>query len=205
MNCNRNILLVLALALGIVVWCVGKVHDLQAQIGQLSTPLRVAAAAARNPETSPARLAARLEHLEAVAPSPGLYMSAVQLHFAKLYFAAEARNWELARFARVEMVENLDVVAALRPEENQMNLAGVIEAFKNTQLEALKEAIDMKDRALFREAYRETVNMCNGCHEALGRSFIHITIPSGPPVPNQLWAPRVEAASENDAEPHLKK
>lgn len=130
---------------------------------------------------------ARLKQLESTTPSPGVFMSAIHLHFAKLYFAAEARNWDLAYFERGEIVENLEVVAALRPEEGHVKLAGVIDAFKNTQLAALKDAIDMKDRNLFRSAYRDAINMCNACHQATGRPFIVITVPTNPPVANQQW------------------
>jgi hypothetical protein len=62
-----------------------------------------------------------------------------------------------------------------------------MDAFKNTQLVALKDAIEMKDRRLFRDAYREALVMCNTCHQSTGRPFITITIPTNPPVSNQRW------------------
>ncbi len=114
-------------------------------------------------------------------------MSSIHLHFSKLYYAAEARNWDLAYFERGEILENLEVVAALKPEERGVSLTGIVEAFKNTQLAALKEAIDMKDRSLFRSAYLEAMNMCNTCHQSTGRPFIVITVPTNPPVANQQW------------------
>jgi hypothetical protein len=54
---------------------------------------------------------------------------------------------------------------------------------------ALKDAIDMKDRSLFKDAYQESIVMCNTCHQSTGRPFITITIPTNPPVANQRWEP----------------
>lgn len=173
MKFERAVFLGLILSLLAVGWCVGKIRLLQARLDHSSSV--------------PADFGPRLKKIESAVPSPGLFMSAVQLHFAKLHFAAEARNWDLARFERGEMLENLEVVAALVPEERGVGVAGMIDAFKNTQLAALKEAIDLKDRALFREAYRDSVVMCNTCHQATGRPFIMITTPTNPPVSNQQW------------------
>src|SRR5256885_11596254 len=100
----------------------------------------------------PADLQERLKKLEAASPHVGELMAGIQQHLAKMYFAAEARNWDLARFERGEIVESLDAVAALHPDERGVDLAGIIDAFKQTQLTSLKDAIDVKDRALFREA-----------------------------------------------------
>lgn len=125
--------------------------------------------------------------LEAASVGLGGVMSSIQLHFAKLYFASEARNWDLAKFQYGELAEKLDAAAALRPEERGVNLVGIIDAFKNTQFAALKDAIEVKDRSLFRDAYRQSILMCNSCHQATGRPFINITVPTNPPVPNQQW------------------
>lgn len=129
----------------------------------------------------------RLQRLEAASPGLGEIMADAQLHFAKLHFASEARNWDLAAFEWGEVEAKLKATAALRPEERGVGLSGIIDAFKQTQLVALKDAIDLKDRSLFREAYKESLLMCNGCHEATGRPFISITIPVHPPVSNQRW------------------
>jgi hypothetical protein len=178
MKLERAALPVALLALLTTAWCAYEIRQLQTR----SAPLPAA-----KPSAPATNLEARLLKLEAAAPSPGLFMSAIQLHFAKLYFAAEARNWHLAQFERGEILENLEVVAALRPEEHGVSLSGIMDAFKNTQLVALKDAIEMKDRRLFRDAYREALVMCNTCHQSTGRPFITITIPTNPPVSNQRW------------------
>jgi hypothetical protein len=97
----------------------------------------------------------------------------------------EARNWDLARFECGEVEEHLRTAAVLRPEERGVGLAGIIDAFKQTQLAELKDAIDVKDRTLFRAAYQQSILMCNSCHRASGRPFITIMMPTNSPVPNQ--------------------
>lgn len=178
-------LLLAIVALITLGWCFHKINNLRNDLEAIRD--RKAPPTASITGLSPTNGEARLRQLEAAAPSPGVFMSAIHLHFSKLYFAAEARNWDLAHFERGEIVENLEVVAALRPIENGVNLPGIIEAFKNTQLTALKDAIDVKDRGLFRAAYQDSLNMCNACHQATGRPFIVITAPTNPPVANQQW------------------
>lgn len=134
-------------------------------------------------------LEARLKMLEASAPGVGTVMSSVQLHFAKLYFAGKTQNWPLAEFELHEVEENLDKAVALRPEEHGVNLVGLTDAFKQTQLTALKEAAEKKDGDAFQAAYTEAVGVCNGCHEETQRPFILITVPTIPPLSNQQWTP----------------
>jgi hypothetical protein len=139
------------------------------------------------------KLETRLKHLEAAAPGVGEIMSAIQLHFGKLFYAARARNWKLASFEVDEVKENLDKAAVLRPEENGTRLGGVVDAFEQTQLAALSAAIGKRDSVSFGRSYDEALEVCNSCHRATGRPFIVITKPTGAPVPNQQWVPNRDA------------
>jgi hypothetical protein len=140
----------------------------------------------------------RIEALEAAMPGVGDLMSNVQLHFAKLYYGARAGNWDLATFELQELEENLEKAVRLRPEENGVRLKEIYGAFKGTELEAMKRAAVSKDPASFERAYRQSVTVCNSCHAATGRPFLTITLPSGPPVTNQLWKPRPSRVSEEN-------
>ncbi len=177
------------LALIITGWCAYEIRSLRAHPADPALRWGTQRLAAGGLAEQPISLEERVKQLEAAAPSPGLFMAAIQLHFAKLYFAAEARNWDLATFMRGEILENLDVVAALVPEERGVNIASLVDAFKNTPLAALKDAIEMKDRGMFREAYRDCIVMCNSSHQATGRPFITITVPTNSPTSNQQWEP----------------
>lgn len=137
-------------------------------------------------------LGERLKRLESAAQGVGSIMSNVQLHFAKLYYAAEAKNWKLARFEVHEIEEGLEKSAILRPSEHGVQLMGLLDAFKQTQITAMKIAVEQQDINLFYNAYTESIDMCNSCHRVTGYPFIVIVKPTAPPVPNQQWEPPTE-------------
>jgi len=172
-----------ALSLAVACWCASQVSGARSHppVGRGE----VMPVAAREAETAEARL----KKLEAASSGLGEKMCGIQAHFAKLYFAAQARNWDLARFEQGEVEEGLEKITLLRPQENGVNLSGIADAFKQTQLEALKDAIEMKDRTMFRDAYQQSILMCNTCHQSSGRPFLVITTPTNPPVTNQRWDP----------------
>jgi hypothetical protein len=143
-------------------------------------------------------LEARVQKLEAAAPGVGSTMSAVQMHFAKLYFAGQVQNWGLAEFELHEVEENLEKAVALRPEEKGVNLVNLTDAFKRTQLTALRQAIENKNTHAFEGAYNEAIAVCNGCHEETARPFLVITLPTAPPVTNQLWLAPDTSAQAGD-------
>ena len=187
MNLERATLVVAVIALLTTGWCAWRIQGLEARLDRVSGNHTLRGQSGGGPPQQAAEIEQRLKKLEAASPKLGEIMSGIQLHLAKLYFASEARNWDLARFERGELEEGLTAAATLRPEENGVNLAGIFEAFKQTQLVSLKDAVEMKDRGLLREAYRDSILMCNTCHQSTGRPFISITIPTNPPVSNQRW------------------
>jgi hypothetical protein len=182
-------LLAAILALITAGWSAWKTTKLEARLDSTSAPTPAPQLAAAPQATN---IQARLAHLEAITPSVAQTMLSIQSHFAKLHYAAEARNWGLANFERGEIEEDLDTVAAMKPEENGVSLVGIISAFTNTvtgPMAAMNDAIAVSDRQLFRKAYQDTALMCNACHQATGRPFIFITVPTNPPVFSQRWEP----------------
>jgi hypothetical protein len=195
MKLERAALTAAMLALVVAAWCASENRTLHARLDSLSASLQSPQKA--GPSLQPTNVEQRLSKLEAVTPDVGQTMLSIQFHFAKLYFAAEARNWDLARFERQEIVEDLNTVAALKPEENGVSLVGILGAFTNNlsgPLSLLKDAMDVSDRPLFRKAYQDSMVMCNTCHQSTGRPFIVITIPTNPPVFNQRWEPATYGA-----------
>jgi cytochrome c553 len=138
----------------------------------------------------------RLKRLEATAPDVGEVMLGVHLHFAKLFYAGEAKNWKLAEFEIKEIEENLDTVTTLRPKENGVNLQGVADGFKQTQLAAMQNAVAKQDLDQFHKTYKESMATCNGCHHATGRPFLVVTLPKAPPVSNQQWEPPAQGQEQ---------
>jgi hypothetical protein len=129
----------------------------------------------------------RLKKLEAAAPGLGEIMSGLQIHAAKLYFAGKARNWPLVEFEIGEMEEALAAAPVVRPQDNNVPLAAVIDAFKNSQWAALKQAVTQRNGGAFDKAYDDVVLVCNACHQATTRPYLQIIPPTQPPVSNQRW------------------
>lgn len=177
-----------AVALVLAGWCAFEVHALQGRVDWMAGALR-----ARSNEAAVSAPAGsvedRLKKLEATAPGLGEIMSGLQLHTAKLYYAGKARNWPLVEFEMGEMEEALAAIPVLRPQDNNVPLGAVIEAFRNSQWAALKQAVGRKDGAAFDKAYDDVVLVCNACHQATGRPYLVVQTPTGPPVPNQRWDP----------------
>lgn len=121
--------------------------------------------------------------------SPGLsdYMTTIQLHAAKLWFAFTALNWELADYEVNELNEIIERAKALHAFKNSVNTASVLQSVQGTQISSMRNAIASKDHQLFSAAYHQTLEACNGCHKSAGYGFISIAMPAAPPVSNQDW------------------
>jgi hypothetical protein len=120
-------------------------------------------------------------------PGLGDYMTTIQLHVGKLWFAAKASNWELANYELDELKETMEAAKALNAEKNGVKISGVLDSVLQTQVAELATSIERKSPAEFRNSYDETLSACNGCHTESGYGFIHIIRPSAPPVTNQRW------------------
>jgi hypothetical protein len=171
-------------------WSVCQAIKIQARLDSMKSAAPKAQPAAIEPGTN---IETRVAHLEKITPSVAQTMLSIQSHFAKLHYAAEARNWDLARFEREEIEEDLETVAAMKPQDNGANLLGIISAFTNGvsgPMAEMKDAIAVSDRPLFRKSYQEMASMCNACHQATGRPFIFITVPATNPPPfSPRWEP----------------
>ena len=131
------------------------------------------------------RAQADLATAKELAPGLGEYMSTIQLHAGKLWFAAKASNWELANYELDELTETMEAVKALNAEKNGVKISGVLDSVLQTQVAQLAESIKHKSPTEFQKLYDETLSACNGCHTEAGYKFIHIVRPSAPPVTNQ--------------------
>ncbi len=133
------------------------------------------------------RLEEELETVKESAPGLGAYMTTIQLHAAKLWFAAKAANWELAGHQLHEMEEAMEAVKKSNVEKNGVKISNVMDAVLQTQIAELEKSIKQKSQTEFLKAYDMTLSACNGCHIESGHKFIQIVRPSAPPVTNQKW------------------
>ena len=139
------------------------------------------------PAEEPSRdeLIARVEALEGLVPDQAHIMADVGEHFTNLWFAGRAENWPLADFYLAETKSHLHWAVRRIPirkdnQGNEVNLVNILEAFENSQLTELKQAIDGKDRAAFERVYRTSLEMCYSCHKASDKPYLRPRIPDEP-------------------------
>ncbi len=99
----------------------------------------------------------------------------------KLWFAAEAGNWELARYYQDEIAHTADEVAAAHVVDNGLDVSATLHTMLPPVVASLGEAVAGRNPALFRERYPAMIASCNACHESAKRPFIRVTAPVGPP------------------------
>jgi len=133
------------------------------------------------------RVQAELAAAKDLAPGLGEYMTTIQLHAGKLWFAAKAGNWELAEYELGELKETMVAAKALNAEKNGIKISNVLDSVLQTQVAELDKSIKGKSQSKFQKSYAATLSACNGCHSEAGYKFIHIIRPSAPPVTNQQW------------------
>jgi len=122
-----------------------------------------------------------------LAPGLGEFMTTIQLHAAKLWFAAQATNWDLAKYELDELKETMEAAKGLNEEKNGVKISNVLDSVLQTQVADLDKSIESKRQTEFQKSYDETLSACNGCHTEAGYKFIRIVRPTAPPVTNQRW------------------
>jgi hypothetical protein len=126
-------------------------------------------------------LESRLSHT--YKPGFGEFMSSIQVHHNKLWFAGLGRNWKLADFEVHEIMESIDAIRAYQTERKESQLIGMI----NPALDSVNAAIRKQDASLFNSSYVLLTNSCNNCHRATSFEFNIVKIPATPPFSNQAF------------------
>ncbi|EAQ35996.1 hypothetical protein NB311A_11162 [Nitrobacter sp. Nb-311A] len=117
-------------------------------------------------------------------PHLGDIMGAMQLRHFKLSFAGKLRNWELAAYELDQIKESFHDAATLYPGIPVADMTIMAEPVRR-----LGEAIQKKEPKKFAAAFSELTAACNGCHQAIGRGFIVIKVPTSSPFSNQVFEP----------------
>ena len=85
------------------------------------------------------RVQAELGSAKEAMPGLGEYMTTIQLHAGKLWFAAKALNWELADYELDELKETMKAAKALNAEKNGVKISGVLDSVLQTQVAQLAD------------------------------------------------------------------
>lgn len=142
----------------------------------------------KQPGESTAVLQSRIDSLEkklanTYKPGFGEFMSSIQVHHAKLWFAGKDQNWQLADFEMHEIGEAIDAIQQYQTEREESKKVGMLKP----SLDAVKDAIDKKDPVLFNSSYLLLTSSCNNCHKAVDFGFNVVKVPDTPPFSNQAF------------------
>jgi hypothetical protein len=125
----------------------------------------------------------KLEEVKSYKPGFGEFMSNVQIHHAKLWFAGKNQNWKLAEFEINEIKETFDDLKIYQSEREETKLIPMI----SVALDSVSSSIEQKDLKLFKNSFVLLTNTCNDCHLAAHFEFNKIKIPETPPFSNQVF------------------
>lgn len=140
------------------------------------------------PVSSDQKLTNRLDSLErrlndTYKPGLGEFMSSIQIHHAKLWFAGQTQNWALADFEIHEIMESIDGIKKYetdRPETRSIDM--IMPA-----LDSVIRSIDAKSNAAFNSSYIFMTKTCNTCHAENKFEFNVVKVPDSPPFSNQSF------------------
>ena len=130
----------------------------------------------------------RTKIAHAYSPGVGEFMSSIQMHHAKLWFAGKNENWELANFEIEEIQESLDDIQQYCADSPSIKPLPMI----FPPLDSVKLAISEKNISKFKSGFNLLTNTCNNCHQASNHPFNVIRIPAIPPVTNQVFEKSVK-------------
>ena len=137
-----------------------------------------------------AGLAAGEPAKEPQGPDLGAIMMTAQNHHAKLWYAGNAGNWDLADYQIDELKEGFEDAVKLIPDYKGVPVGGMIDDLLMPPIAEVERAIKAQDRAKFTAAYDKLTAACNACHQGAKRGFIVIQRPVAAAFPNQSFAPK---------------
>jgi hypothetical protein len=135
-----------------------------------------------------AGLQARVDSLQlklnaAYKPGLGEFMSGIQVHHAKLWFAGSAENWKLADFEIGEIKETLDDIGKYCSDRPEVSSLPMI----RPAVDSVSAAIGAGNLPAFNHAFMLLTTFCNNCHRATKHEFNVIKVPDSPPFTNQVY------------------
>jgi hypothetical protein len=127
-------------------------------------------------------LAADVAILKDKATDQAHVMASVEYHFSHLWFAGQAENWPLAQFYWNETRSHLRWAVRVIPVRKDnagkdVHLAPILEAFENTPLKQLQDAITAQDRERFVKEYKFTLETCYACHKTSDKPYLRPKVP----------------------------
>lgn len=116
-------------------------------------------------------------------PGFGEFMSAIQAHHSKLWFAGKNENWKLADFEVHEIMEGIENIQKFQTERKESQMIEII----YPALDSINKAIQQKNFSLFKSSFTLLTSTCNNCHRAANFEFNVVKIPDTQPFSNQVF------------------
>lgn len=110
-----------------------------------------------------------------VQPKFAIPMREYGQRFTNMYYAAREGNWGLAAYMLNYMKAAMKPASITKPDEYN-----TLQAWQDTNLAPLVDAMEKKDFAAFRAAFDKTIGACNSCHDSMGYSYVDYKLPAQP-------------------------
>src|SRR6516162_3430453 len=120
-------------------------------------------------EDAPKDLQKEINEVKSVLPKFAIPMREVGDRFQNMYFAAQGGNWALAAYMSKYMNGAMNPAKLTKPAEYK-----TWASFYSGTWQPVEKAIQAKDLKAFDKAYMDVIGACNGCHQAMGYSFIEV-------------------------------
>jgi len=117
-----------------------------------------------------------VDELAEMQPGMARLMDEVSRRYWVLFYAAKARNWDLARYMLNESEKILKTAALARPKYRDD-----IAAFVRERLGPIDKAITEADWRAFEVAYRQGIADSDTYHDKYNKRFIRFRLPEHPP------------------------
>jgi hypothetical protein len=157
------------------VWQGGIVSTAAAQEGRATAPPA---------PMTPAQMQAEIERLKTLVPSYSHPMQDVAINWASLWFAAQKKNWPLARYFYNEARSHIAWTVRINPMDKvngeMVDLKSIYDAIDTSSLMDVRTAIEKENSAQFTTAYKVMLESCYSCHKSAGKPMIRPMIPTAP-------------------------
>ena len=127
--------------------------------------------------------------LSSLQPGFARLMPEIGARFWKAYYAAQAQNWDLARWQLKEMRKLFNLGTVTRPKYKDD-----VEEYLREEVEPLMEAVEQKDFPAFSAHFGEATDSANEWHRRWKKGYILWKLPDVPP-PDLDLTPQPEKES----------